>query len=106
MRVNGDGWPPPSVAGGMPGGVPGGMPGGSKAPTRGKPGAERGAAELASEAARAEGASIPGERRRQRRAGSSIPPNPVRAVSAELAVGADQAEQSRPLLGMGGDQQP
>ena len=47
--------------GGNARGVAGGMPGGSKAPKRSNPGFRREAAELASEAARAEGASIPGK---------------------------------------------
>src|SRR6266511_245198 len=106
MRVSGNGWPPPSGAGGMPGGLPGAMPGGSKAPKRSNPGSRREAAELASEAARAEGASIPGRRRTRRRVGSGIPATPLRAVDAALATGAHPAEHANPLLGVSGDQQP
>src|SRR5215207_2508515 len=106
MRVSGDGWPPPSGAGGMPGGTPGGMPGGSRRLERGKLVAGREAAELASEAARAEGASIPGTRTRERWVGSGMPATSFGVTGGDLASGAHQAEQAGPLLGIGGDQQP
>src|SRR6266545_4511148 len=104
MRVSGNGWPPPSGAGGMPGGLPGAMPGGSKAPKRSNPGSWREAAELASEAARAEGAFIPDKPSSRRATGSCIGATSHRAGGADLSA-AHQAEQAGPLLGMGGNQQ-
>ena len=87
----------------MPGGLPGGSRG-SKAPKRSNPGLWREAAELASEAARAEGASITGKPRGQQATESSTAATSPRPAGAEL-VGADQAKQAGPLLGMGVDQQ-
>jgi hypothetical protein len=84
--------------------LPGGLPGGSEALERRTPGAGRQAAELASEAARAEGASTPGE------PGLRVGCSPTVASSPRgrggLAPASDQAEQASPLLGVGGDQQP
>jgi hypothetical protein len=84
----------------------GGLPGGSKAPKWSKPGVWREAAELASAAARAEGASTTGEPSNRRVDGSDTAATSPRAVGVGLAVAADQAEQAGPLLGVGGDQQP
>jgi hypothetical protein len=110
MRVRGDGWPPPSVAGGMTGGLTGGMPGGSAALELGRVGAVAGgwgrAAELASEAARAEGASTTATLSGRRADRSAIGAIPRRGVAGGLAMAADQAEQAGPFLGVGGDEQP
>jgi hypothetical protein len=65
----------------------------------------REAAELASEVARAEGASITGKPRGQQATESSTAATSMRPAGAEL-VGAHQAEQAGPFLGMSGDQQP
>jgi hypothetical protein len=89
----------------MPGGLTGGLPGGSRRPKRSKPGAGRQAAELASEAARAEGASIAGECSRRRRAGSGISATTLWAIGVDLVSAADQGEQAGPLLGMGSNEQ-
>src|SRR5215218_7375669 len=102
MRLSWDGWGPPSGAGGMPGG----MSGGSQTPERSKPGAGREAVELASEAARAEGASNSGEPRGGRADHSGTAATTLRAGGVELAPGAHQAKQAGPFLRMGGDQQP
>src|SRR6266545_80984 len=106
MRPSGDGRPPPARAGGMPGGLPGGMPGGSKAFKRSKPPAWREAAELASEAARTEGASIPGEPSSRRAARSAIVATTLWPGATDLAAAAHDAEQAGPFLGMGRNQQP
>jgi hypothetical protein len=90
----------------MPGELPGGMPWGSKTPERSNLGRYREAAELASEAARAEGASIPGEPSGGRADGSGTAATSPRPAGAGLAPAADQAEQAGPLLGVRGDQQP
>ena len=90
----------------MPGGLTGGMPGRPKAPKQSNLGSWREAAELASEAARAEGASIPGEPSGGRADGSGIAATSSRPAGAGLAPAADQAEQAGPLLGVRGNQQP
>src|SRR6266540_3438585 len=108
MRVRREGDPPPPLAGGMPGGMPGGMtgglPGGSAASKRRTLGARR-AAELASEAARAEGASAHGEP--SRRADRSLTvATSLRRDGGGPALATHQAAQAGPLLGVRGDQQP
>src|SRR6266571_7819502 len=106
MRPSRDGWAPPAGAGGMPGGLPGGMPGESKTPKRREPDSWRETAELASEAARAEGASTPAEPSSRRAGRSPTVATSRRAEGGWLAAGADEAEQAGPLLRVGGDQQP
>jgi hypothetical protein len=89
----------------MPGGMTWGMPWVSKPLKRSKPGAYREAAELASEAARAEGASIP-DTLCSRQADRSGTAATSRRLAGGLAAAADQAEQAGPLLWMSGDQRP
>jgi hypothetical protein len=76
MRLSREGDPPPSGAGGMPGGTTGGLPGGSAASGLGRvrlsSGGRGRAAELASEAAPAEGASTTATRRGRRADRSAI----------------------------------
>jgi hypothetical protein len=79
---------------------------GSKTPKRSKPGTWREAAELASAAARAEGASITGTLSGRRADDSGTAATSPQVGSAELATATDQVEQADPLRGMGGDQQP
>jgi hypothetical protein len=83
----------------------GGCQGGSRHPKRSKLSTSRQAAELASEAARAEGASITGECSRRRWAGSGISATTLWAAGVDLVSAADQGEQAGPLLGMGSDEQ-
>jgi hypothetical protein len=90
----------------MTGGMTGGLPGGSSRPERRNFGVGRQAAELASEAARAEGASTTATRGGRRADPSAILATPRRGVAGGLAMAADQAEQPGPFLGVGGDQQP
>ena len=75
----------------MPGGLPGGMPGGSETPERSNSGAWREAAELASEAARAEGASIPGDPSNRRTDGSGTAATPARVASRRRAAATREA---------------
>jgi hypothetical protein len=84
----------------------GGLPGRSAALERPAPGCGRQAAELASEAARAEGASTSGMRSGRRADRSAIGGTSRRGVAGGLAAASDQAEQTGPLLRMEGDQQP
>jgi hypothetical protein len=110
MRASGAGDPPPSVAGGLTGGLTGGMTGGLEALELGRVRAVAGgrgrAAELASEAARAEGASTTATRSGRRADRSAIGATSRRRVAGGLAVAADQAEEGGPLLRVEGDQQP
>ena len=91
----------------MPGGLPGRLPGGSKALEGSRAGVRQEAAELASEAARAEGASIP-DTLCSRQADRSGTAATARRVAGGLAAAdqAEQAEQAGPLLWMSGDQRP
>jgi len=82
------------------------MPGRSKAPKRSNPGSWREAAELASEAARAEGASISSQPSRRRADVSGTVATTPRGGGGRLTAAADQPEQAGPLLGVRGDQQP
>jgi hypothetical protein len=87
----------------MPGGMPGELPGGSRRPERRNFGVGREAAELASEAARAEGASIAGTLSGRRADRSTMLATPRLGVAGGLAMAADQVEQPGPFLGVGGD---
>ena len=82
----------PGIAGGNARGVQGSQPSNL--------GSWQEAAELASEAARAEGASIPREPSRRRANGPGTAATTLRAGVAQLAMAADQAEQASPLLGV------
>src|SRR6266508_3155907 len=106
MRVRGGGAPPPWGGGGMTGGMRGGLPGGSTRLEWRTPGAGRQAAELASEAARAEGASHPATQSGRRADRSAILATSRRGVVGGLAATSDQGEQPGPLLRVQGDQQP
>src|SRR5829696_1297533 len=94
MPASGKGLPPPSGAGGMPEGLPGGMPWGSKRPERSKLKVWWEAAELASEAARAEGASTSSEPSRRRADGLVLQPDFVMFMVAEwFAAGSGRRER-------------